>query len=103
MLRETEEPLREEAVPVERTAEEPLRETPPAEERETLVRPVEDRRTAVPLPEAVLTPLRVERVRPEPEPARETKLRELRLPSRPPTWRAWLWFWIQRSFQPPTP
>ena len=87
--RETEEPLRVEVVPVERTAEEPLREAPPAEERETLVRPVEDRRTAEPLPETVLT-LRVERVRAEPEPARETKLRELRLPSRPPTWRAWL-------------
>ena len=89
MPRDTEEPLRVEVVPVERTAEEPLREAPPAEERETLVRPVEDRRTAEPLPETVLT-LRVERVRAEPEPARETKLRELRLPSRPPTWRAWL-------------
>ena len=40
--RETAEPLRVVDVPVERTAEEPLRETPPAEERETLVRPVEE-------------------------------------------------------------
>ena len=62
MLRETAEPLRELDVPLVRTAEEPLRDVLLAEERETLVRPVEDRRTAEPLPETVLALLRVERV-----------------------------------------
>ena len=103
MLREAAEPLREVDVPVERTAEELLRDTPLGEVRETLVRPVEDRRVATLLPDAELPPLRVVRVRVLPEPPRETKLRELRLASRPPTWWAWLLRWIQRSLQPPIP
>ena len=103
MLREAAEPVREADVPVERTAEEPLRVAPAAEVRDTLVRPVEDRRTAEPLPETVLPPLRVARVTALPEPPRETKLRELRLASRPPIWWAWLLRWIQRSLQPPIP
>ncbi len=102
MLRETAEPVREVDVPLVRTAEEPLRVAPAADVRETLVRPVEDRRTAEPLPETVLALLRVERVM-----ARElrgaTRSRVALLPSRPPTWRAWLLRWIQRSLQPPTP
>ena len=88
MLRETAEPLREEEVPLERTAEELLREVPLAEERETLVRPVEVRRTGAPLPETELPLLRVAREMVLPEPPRETKLRVLLLPSRPPIWRA---------------
>ena len=103
MLREAADPLREVDVPVERTAEELLRDTPLGEVRETLVRPVEDRRVATLLPDAELPPLRVVRVRVLPEPPRETKLRELRLASRPPIWWAWLLRWIQRSLQPPTP
>ena len=101
VLRETAEPVREVDVPLVRTAEEPLRDAPAAEERETLVRPVEDRRTVLPLPETVLAPLREARV--TALPPRETRLRELRLPSRPPTCRAWLLRWIQRSLQPPIP
>ena len=88
MLRETAEPLRELDVPLVRTAEEPLRDVLLAEERETLVRPVEVRRTGAPLPETELPPLRVARERVLPEPPRETKLRVLPLPSRPPIWRA---------------
>ena len=102
MLRETVEPLREADVPLERTAEVVPRDTLLGEVRETLVRPVEGRRVVTP-PEAELPPLRVERVRVLPEPPRETKLRELRLASRPPTWCAWLLRWIQRSLQPPIP
>ena len=82
------EPLRVEVVPEERTVEEPARDTPAAEVRETLVRPVEVRRTGAPLPETELPPLRVARERVLPEPPRETKLRVLPLPSRPPIWRA---------------
>ena len=103
MLREAAEPLREVEAPLVRTAEELLRETPLGEARETLGRPVEDRRGGAPLPETELPPLRVARVTALPEPPREAKLRVLRLASRPPTWRAWLLRWIQRSLQPPTP
>ena len=80
--REAEEPVRDAVVPAERTAE-PLRVVPGAAERETLVRPVEERRVAVVLPpEAELPPARVRPVlRPEPPP-REVKLRELREASR---------------------
>ena len=102
------EPLRDAAVPVvpvERTAEEVAeRETPGAAERVTLVRPVEERReTLLPVAEAVLPPARV-RPLPRPDaPPRETKLRVLWEASRPPTWRAWLFRWIQWPLQPPTP
>ena len=91
-------PLRAEVEPVVRTAEEEERETPGVAERATLVRPVEERRlTVVPeVPPARVRPLRL-------APPRETKLRELREASRPPTSRAWLFRWIQRPLQPPTP
>ena len=103
VLRETAEPLRDEDVPVERTAELPPRDTLEPEERATLVKPVEDRRVAVPVLLPAVVPPRVARVRVLPEPPRETKLRVLRLASRPPTWRARLLRWIQRSLPPPTP
>ena len=78
-LRETVEPLREVVVPVVRTAEERV---PGAAERETLVRPVEERRETPVLPlVAVLPPARVRPLRLE-EPPRETRLRELRDASR---------------------
>ena len=81
------EPLRVEVVPEERTVEEPARDTPAAEVRETLRTPVEDPRTARPLPETVLPLLRVAVLRVEPprETPLEAKLRELRLASRWPT------------------
>ena len=103
------EPLRVTVEPVERTAEVPARVAPGAAERETLVRPVEDRRVArLPPVVAVLPPARVRpllRVRPLPRdaPPRETRLRVLREPSRWPTWKAWLFRWIQRPLHPPTP
>ena len=102
--REAADPLRAAVVPVERTAVEPARETPGAAVRATLVRPVEERRDAVrvPVEEAVLPPARVRALR-EDAPPRETRLRELREPSRWPTWRAWLFRWIQRPPHPPTP
>ena len=77
------EPLRAEVEPVVRTAEEAAREVPGAAERATLVRPVEERREALPVePETVLPPARV-RPLPRPEaPPRETKLRVLRDASR---------------------
>ena len=90
-LRETVEPLRAAEDPVVRTEELAARVVPGAAERETLVRPVLERRepvTVLPV-EAVLPPLRVRPLRLE-EPPRETKLRVLRLASRWPTWCAWL-------------
>ena len=63
-LREAVDPLRE-VVPVERTEEVAVRE-PGAAERETLVRPVEERRTAPVLPLAKLPPARVRPLRDEP-------------------------------------
>ena len=100
MLREEAAPLREVVVPVVRTVE--VREEPGAAERVTLVRPVERRETPVPPPEAE-PPARVTAlVRPD-APPREAKLRVLRDASRWPTWRAWLFRWIQRPLHPPTP
>lgn len=100
------EPLRV-AVPVLRTEDDPAR-VPVTEERETLVKPVEERREAPELPPVAALP--PARVRPElrvaalrAAPPREAKLRELREPSRWPTWRAWLFRWSQRPLQPPTP
>ena len=102
-----EEPLRAEVETV-RDAELVLRaeddpERVPGVERETLVRPVEVRRTPV-LPLVVVLPLA--RVRPllRPEaPPRETKLRRLLAASRWPNWRAWLFRRSQGPLQPPTP
>ena len=93
-------------VPVERDADEAERDVPGAAERETLVRPVLERRDvpreAAEL-EAVEPPARVRPLlRPE-APPREIKLRVLREASRWPTWRAWLFRWSQRPDQPPTP
>ena len=94
--------LPRDVVPVERIAEE-LERVPGAAERATLVRPVEERR-ATPLPRVsvLLPPARVRPLRLE-APPREAKLRELRDASRWPTWKAWLFRWIQRPLQPPTP
>lgn len=103
--REAAEPLRVTVDPVERTAEVPARVAPGAAERETLVRPVEDRRVArlVAVAAVLLPPARVRPLlRPE-APPRETKLRVLREASRWPTWKAWLFRWIQRPLHPPTP
>ena len=105
MPRETVDPLRAD-VPEARVVVVAEREVPGAAERETLVRPVLERRD-VPRetvePEAAEPPARVRPLlRPE-APPRETKLRELREASRWPTWRAWLFRWIQRPDQPPTP
>ena len=86
VLRVAVEPLRV-AVPELRTEDDPER-VPGAAERETLVRPVEERRAAPVLPlAAVLPPARVRPelrvdVPPRAEPPREAKLRELREPSR---------------------
>ena len=103
-LRVAADPLRVALVPVARTAEEPLREVPEAVLRATLVRPVEERRVAFVVPVvAVLPPARVRPLLRADEPPRETKLRELREPSRCPTWAAWLFRWIQRPLHPPTP
>ena len=82
-LRETvpAEPLRATVDPEVGTEELAARVVPGAAERETLVRPVLERRD-VPVPvETVLPPLRVRPLRLEPPP-RETKLRVLRLASR---------------------
>ena len=105
--REAAEPLRAEVVvPAERVTVEAERAVPGAAERETLVRPVLERRD-VPLeavePEAVEPPARVRPLLRPDAPPRETKLRVLREASRPPTWRAWLFRCIQRPDQPPTP
>ena len=95
-------PLRVAVVAFVRTAV-PLRETPGAAVRLTLVRPVEERRVALVLPpEAELPPARVRPLRVD-DPPREAKLRVLRDASRCPTWRAWLFRWIQRPLHPPTP
>ena len=86
-LRDAEELLRVDVVPVERAEVEAERDTPGAAERVTLVRPVVERRVereAVE-PETEEPPARV-RALPRPdEPPRETKLRVLRDASRWPT------------------
>ena len=97
--------LRDVVVPAERATDEAERAVPGAAERVTLVRPVEERRVvrATVEPVAVVPPARVRPLLRPDAPPRETKLRVLREASRWPTWRAWLFCWIQRPDQPPIP
>ena len=103
--REAAELLRVVVVPVERATDEAERAVPGAAERETLVRPVEERRAVRATAElpVVEPPARVRPLLRPDAPPRETKLRVLREASRWPAWRAWLFCWIQRPDQPPTP
>ena len=102
--REAAEPLRAD-VPEARVTGVVARDVPGAAERVTLVRPVLERRVVreAAEPVAVEPPARVRPLLRPDAPPRETKLRVLREASRWPTWRAWLFRWIQRPDQPPTP